>query len=304
MFLYPVYKSIGKKEQCEEVKLLFPPQHQDGQPGLEYLMQPRPISNNPYYIGSCKLKDKVAIITGGDSGIGRAIAYAFAKEGADIAISYLCEHKDANETKNNIESLGRRCLLIPGDLKDEEMSKIVVQKTIECFGKIDILVNNHAVQYIQRSILDISAEQLDNTFRTNIYSYFFMTKAALPYLKKGAAIINTASVTAYEGNKDLIDYSATKGAIVTFTRSLSQSLVSEGIRVNGVAPGPIWTPLIPSSYSAEEVETFGSGTSKVPMNRAGQPFEVAANYVFLASDGSSYMSGQILRPNGGTMVSS
>lgn len=184
------------------------------------------------------------------------------------------------------------------------MSKIVVEKTVECFGKIDILVNNHAVQYIQRSILDISAEQLDNTFRTNIYAYFFMTKAALPYLKKGAAIINTASVTAYEGNKDLIDYSATKGAIVTFTRSLSQSLVSEGIRVNGVAPGPIWTPLIPSSYSAEEVETFGSGTSKVPMNRAGQPFEVATNYVFLASDDSSYMSGQILHPNEGTMVSS
>lgn len=304
IFLYPVYKSIGKKEKYEEVKLLFPPQHQDGQPGLEYLMQPRPISNNPYYMGSCKLKDKVAIITGGDSGIGRAVAYAFAKEGSDIAISYLCEHEDANETKRNIESLGRRCLLISGDLKDEEMSKIVVEKTVECFGKIDILVNNHAVQYIQRSILDISAEQLDNTFRTNIYAYFFMTKAALPYLKKGAAIINTASVTAYEGNKDLIDYSATKRAIVTFTRSLSQSLVSEGIRVNGVAPGPIWTPLIPSSYSAEEVETFGSGTSKVPMNRAGQPFEVATNYVFLASDDSSYMSGQILHPNGGTMVSS
>lgn len=304
MFLYPVYKSIGKKEKYEEVKLLFLPQHQDGQPGFEYLMQPRPISNNPYYMGSCRLKDKVAIITGGDSGIGRAVAYAFAKEGSDIAISYLCEHEDANETKRNIESLGRRCLLISGDLKDEEMSKIVVEKTVECFGKIDILVNNHAVQYIQRSILDISAEQLDNTFRTNIYAYFFMTKAALPYLKKGAAIINTASVTAYEGNKDLIDYSATKGAIVTFTRSLSQSLVSEGIRVNGVAPGPIWTPLIPSSYSAEEVETFGSGTSKVPMNRAGQPFEVATNYVFLASDDSSYMSGQILHPNGGTMVSS
>ncbi len=302
--MYPVYKSLGVREECNEVKLLFPPQHQDCHPGLEYLMQPRPISSNPYYKGSGKLKDKVAVITGGDSGIGRAVAYLFAKEGADVVISYLCEHEDAKETKNNIECLGRRCLLIPGDLKNEEMSDIVIQKTIECFGKIDILVNNHAVQYVQRSILDITAEQLDNTFRTNIYAYFFMTKAALPYLKKGAVIINTTSITAYEGNKDLIDYSSTKGAITTFTRSLSQSLVGQGIRVNGVAPGPIWTPLTPSSFSAEEVETFGSGTSKVPMNRAGQPFEIATSYVFLASDDSSYMSGQILHPNGGMIVGS
>ena len=304
MFMYPVYKSLGVKEQCTEVKLLFPPQHQDIHPGFEYLMQPRPISHNPYYKGSCKLKDKVAIITGGDSGIGRAVAYLFAQEGADIVIPYLCEHEDANETKNNIECLGRKCLLIPGDLKDEEMSKVVVEKTIEQFGKIDILVNNHAVQYVQRSILDITAEQLDTTFRTNIYAYFFMTKAVLPYLKKGSVIINTTSVTSYEGNKNLIDYSSTKGAITTFTRSLSQSLISQGIRVNGVAPGPIWTPLTVSSFSAEEVETFGSGTSKVPMNRASQPFEIATSYLFLASDDSSYMSGQILHPNGGTMVSS
>ena len=302
--MYPIYKSLGVKEECKEVKLLFPPQHQDFHPGFEYLMQPRPIASNPYYKGSGKLKDKVAVITGGDSGIGRAVAYLFAKEGADVVISYLCEHEDAKETKKNIECLGRRCLLVPGDLKNEEMSDIVIQKTIECFGKIDILVNNHAVQYVQRSILDITAEQLDNTFRTNIYAYFFMTKAALPYLKKGAVIINTTSITAYEGNKDLIDYSSTKGAITTFTRSLSQSLVSKGIRVNGVAPGPIWTPLTPSSFSAEEVETFGSGTSKVPMNRAGQPFEIATSYVFLASDDSSYMSGQILHPNGGTIVGS
>ena len=304
MFLYPIYKSLGVKEECNEVKLLFPPLHQDFHPGFEYLMQPRPISHNPYYKGSCKLKDKVAIITGGDSGIGRAVAYLFAQEGADVVIQYLCEHEDANETKNNIECLGRKCLLIPGDLKDEEMSKVVVEKTIEQFGKIDILVNNHAVQYVQRSILDITAEQLDTTFRTNIYAYFFMTKAALPYLKKGSVIINTTSVTAYEGNKDLIDYSSTKGAITTFTRSLSQSLISQGIRVNGVAPGPIWTPLTVSSFSAEEVVTFGSGTSKVPMNRAGQPFEIATSYVFLASDDSSYMSGQILHPNGGTIVGS
>ena len=302
--MYPVYKSIGVREECKEVKLLFPPQHQDFHPGFEYLMQPRPISTNPYYTGSCKLKDKVAIITGGDSGIGRAVAYLFAKEGADIVISYLCEHEDANETKRNIECLGRKCLLIPGDLKDEEMSKVVVEKTLECFGKIDILVNNHAVQYVQRSILDISTEQLDTTFKTNIYSYFFMTKAVVPHLKKGSVIINTASITAYEGNKDLIDYSATKGAIVTFTRSLSQSLINQGIRVNGVAPGPIWTPLTVSSFSAEEVETFGSKTSKVPMNRAGQPFEIATSYLFLASDDSSYMSGQILHPNGGSIVGS
>ena len=302
--MYPIYKSIGKKEVCEEVKVLFPPQHQEVQPGMEYLMQPRPISYNPYYTGSCKLKNKVAIITGGDSGIGRAVAYLFAIEGADIAISYLNEHKDANETKEFIENLGRKCLLIPGDLKDEEMSTTVVQKTIDCFGKIDILVNNHAVQFVQNSILDISAEQLDFTFKTNVYPFFYMTKAALPYLKKGSSIINTTSITAYQGEPLLIDYSATKGAIATFTRSLSQSLIKDGIRVNGVAPGPIWTPLIPASFSAEQVETFGSGTSEVPMNRAGQPFEVATSYLFLASDDSSYMSGQVLHPNGGAIVGS
>lgn len=302
--MYPVYKSIGTKEKCEKVKILFPPQHQECQPGLEYLMEPRPISDNPYYRGSCKLQGKVAIITGGDSGIGRAVAYAFAKEGADIAISYLCEHKDANETKAYIEGLGRKCILIPGDLRNEEMSKTVVEKTIECFGKIDILINNHGVQFIQNSILDITAEQLDDTFRTNVYAFFYMTKAALPHLKKGASIINTTSITAYKGEPLLIDYSATKGAVLTFTRSLSQSLISKGIRVNGVAPGPIWTPLIPASFSAEQVETFGSYTSKVPMNRAGQPFEVATSFVFLASDDSSYMSGQILHPNGGAIVGS
>ena len=208
------------------------------------------------------------------------------------------------KTKENIERLGRKCILIPGDLKKEEMSKVVVEKTIKYFGKIDILVNNHGVQFIQESILDITAEQLDETFKTNIYSFFYMTKAVLPHLKKGASIINTTSITAYQGEPLLIDYSATKGAILTFTRSLSQSLISKGIRVNGVAPGPIWTPLIPSSFSAKQVETFGSNTSKVPMKRAGQPFEVATSFVFLASDDSSYMSGQILHPNGGAIVGS
>lgn len=200
--------------------------------------------------------------------------------------------------------MGRKCLLIPGDLKDDEMSTVVVEKTLEYFGKIDILVNNHAVQFIQNSILDITAEQLDLTFKTNIYPFFYMTKAVLPYLKKRSSIINTASITAYKGEPLLIDYSSTKGAIVAFTRSLSQSLIKDGIRVNGVAPGPIWTPLIPASFSAEQVETFGSDTSKVPMNRAGQPFEVATSYVFLASDDSSYMTGQILHPNGGEIVNS
>ncbi|PLR76285.1 NAD(P)-dependent oxidoreductase [Bacillus sp. V3-13] len=302
--MYPVYKYFGKEKKCEEVPTAFPPQHQDQHPGLEYLMFPRPISENPNYIGSGKLKGKVAIITGGDSGIGRAVAYAFAKEGADVAISYLYEHKDAKETQKRISELGRRCLLIPGDLQEEAMSHEVVNQTVHFFGKIDTLVNNHAVQYVQKSILDITAEQLDRTFRTNIYSFFFMTKAALPFLKRGSAIINTTSVTAYEGNEQLIDYSATKGAILTFTRSLSLSLIKKGIRVNGVAPGPIWTPLIPSSFSAEDVKTFGTYTPKVPMNRAGQPYEVATSYVFLASDDSSYMSGQILHPNGGVMSGS
>lgn len=300
--MYPVYKYIGKKEKCKEVPLAFPEQHQCQHPGLEYVMVPRPISENPYYTGSGKLQDKVAIVTGGDSGIGRAVAYAFAKEGADVVISYLCEQEDAEETKNRIEQFGRRCLLVPGDLQEESMSQEVVKQTINHFGKIDILVNNHAVQFTQKSILDITAEQLDLTFRTNIYSFFFMTKAVLPYLKSGSTIINTASVAAYRGNPELIDYSSTKGAILTFTRSLSLSLIKKGIRVNGVAPGPVWTPLIPSSFSPEEVETYGTSTPAVQMNRAGQPFEVATSYVFLASDDSSYMSGQILHPNGGEII--
>ena len=302
--MYPIYKSIGTKEKCKTVKIQFPPQEQNCQPGIEHIMMPRPISNNPEYMGSGKLKNKVAIITGGDRGIGRAVAYAFAKEGANIVISYLNEDKDAMETKACVESLGIGCILVPGDLTDENMSTTVVNKALECFGKIDILVNNHAVQFVQNSILDITSEQLDLTFRTNVYPFFYMTKAALKYLKRGAAIINTTSITAYQGEPLLIDYSATKGAILTFTRSLSQSLIKEGIRVNAVAPGPIWTPLIPASYSAEQVETFGSGTSSVPMDRAGQPFEVATSYVFFASDDSRYMSGQVLHPNGGTIVGS
>lgn len=300
--MYPVYKNIGTKENCEVVKVNFPPQHQDCHPGLEYLMNPRPISENVNYKGSNKLEDKVAIITGGDSGIGRAVAYAFAKEGANIVIAYLNEDEDASETCEHVETLGRKCIAIKGDLQKEENCKLVIDKTLEEFGKIDILVNNHAVQYIQQSILDIDEEQLEKTFRTNIFSFFYLVKAALPHLKPNSSIINTTSVTAFKGEELLIDYSATKGAILTFTRSLSQSLVEDKIRVNAVAPGPIWTPLITSSFNPEEVETFGSLRSKVPMDRAGQPYEVANAYVFLASDDSSYMTGQVLHINGGNIV--
>ncbi|KHS57692.1 MULTISPECIES: SDR family oxidoreductase [Terrisporobacter] len=300
--MYPIYKNIGTKENCEVVKVNFPPQHQDCHPGLEYIMNPRPISENVNYKGSNKLEDKVAIITGGDSGIGRAVAYAFAKEGANIVIAYLNEDEDASETCEHVETLGRKCIAIKGDLQKEENCKLVIDKTLEEFGKIDILVNNHAVQYIQQSILDIDEEQLEKTFRTNIFSFFYLVKAALPHLKANSSIINTTSVTAFKGEELLIDYSATKGAILAFTRSLSQSLVEDKIRVNAVAPGPIWTPLITSSFNSEEVETFGSLRSKVPMDRAGQPYEVANAYVFLASDDSSYMTGQVLHVNGGNIV--
>lgn len=302
--MYPVYDSLENEKKCKDVTVSFPAQHQDQHPGFEHIMSPKPISENPTYVGSEKLKGKVAIVTGGDSGIGRAVAYAFAKEGADVVIPYLNEHVDAEETKARIEELGRRCLLLPCDLREENSSQEVVNQAIQHFSRIDVLVNNHAVQYVQESILDITKEQLDSTFKTNIYAFFFLTKAVLPHLKTGSSIINTTSVTAYEGSKNLIDYSSTKGAILAFTRSLSLSLIDKGIRVNGVAPGPIWTPLIPSSFAGEDVKTFGTYPKAVPMNRPGQPFEVATSYVFLASDDSSYMSGQVLHPNGGTMSGS
>ena len=280
-------------------KKLQPPQHQQRQPGREYKMQPRPRAEDKAQRGSGKLRDKVAIITGADSGIGRAVAIAFAKEGADIAVVYLEEQKDAIETRRLVEKHGRECLLIKGDVGQEEFCRKAVAQTVKKFGGIDVVVNNAAEQHPQDSIEKITEKQLECTFRTNIFSFFFMTKAAMKHLKKGAAIINTTSVTAYKGSPELLDYSATKGAITAFTRSLSQALADKYIRVNGVAPGPVWTPLIPSTFQAKEVETFGSD---VPLGRAGQPEEIAPSYVFLASDDSSYMTGQILHPNGGTIV--
>lgn len=277
----------------------FPPQHQDRQPGIESLMNPLPQSIKESYSAAGKLRDKVSIITGGDSGIGRAVAIAYAKEGADVVIVYLNEHGDAEETKRQAEQAGCRCLLIAGNIGQEDFCQEIVKKTIETFGKLDIVVNNAAEQHPQDSLAKISSEQLERTFRTNIFSMFYLTKAALPYLKNGSSIINTASITAYKGNAQLLDYSATKGAIVTFTRSLSESLIGQGIRVNGVAPGPIWTPLIPSTFDSHQVAMFGTDT---PMKRAGQPAELAPSYVFLASDDSSYMSGQILHVNGGEII--
>ena len=282
-----------------EEQPLQPPQHQDEQPGRESEMTPRPKADDPQYRGSGKLQGKVALITGGDSGIGRAVAIAFAKEGADVAIMYLNEHDDAKQTKQMVEEQGQRAVAIAGDIGDESFCQQAVQQALDEFGKLDILVNNAAEQHPQESIEDISAEQLERTFRTNIFSMFYLTKAALKHLKEGSAIVNTTSVTAYKGNQQLIDYSSTKGAIVAFTRSLSQSLVEKGIRVNGVAPGPIWTPLIPSTFPEDKVANFGK---QVPMKRAGQPEEVAPSYVFLASDDASYISGQIIHPNGGEVV--
>ena len=279
----------------------IPPQHQNQQPGIEFQMNPSPIFDNPSYVGSGKLGNKVALITGGDSGIGKAVAIAFAKEGANVSIVYLNEDEDANVTKKIIEDYGRRCLLIKGDLSQEKFCSEIVHKTIDFYGKCDILVNNAAVQYEQQSILDITSEQLEKTFQTNIFSLFYITKALLPHLKEASSIINTTSVTAYEGNKTLLDYSSSKGAIVSFTRSLALNLIEKGIRVNGVAPGPIWTPLIPASYGEKKVSSFGSNT---PMKRPGQPFELAPTYVYLASEDSNYVTGQTLHVNGGIMVSS
>ncbi|MCO8147693.1 SDR family oxidoreductase [Bacillus subtilis] len=282
---------------ANQKKKTLPPQHQNQQPGFEYLMDPRPVFDKPKK--AKKLEGKTAIITGGDSGIGRAVSVLFAKEGANVVIVYLNEHQDAEETKQYVEKEGVKCLLIAGDVGDEAFCNDVVGQASQVFPSIDILVNNAAEQHVQPSIEKITSHQLMRTFQTNIFSMFYLTKAVLPHLKKGSSIINTASITAYKGNKTLIDYSATKGAIVSFTRSLSQSLVQQGIRVNAVAPGPIWTPLIPASFAAKDVEVFGSD---VPMERPGQPVEVAPSYLYLASDDSTYVTGQTIHVNGGTIV--
>jgi NAD(P)-dependent dehydrogenase (short-subunit alcohol dehydrogenase family) len=276
-----------------------PPQQQDRRPGLETDMIPRPKSQDSTHQGTGKLHRKVALITGGDSGIGRAIAISFAREGADLVILYLDEHQDANETIKLVERENRRCMALAGDVGTKVFCTESVEKALDKFGQLDILVNNAAEQHPQDCITKISPEQLERTFRTNIFSFFYMTQAVLPHLKEGSTIINSASVTAYKGSWHLVDYASTKGAIVSFTRSLSQALAEKGIRVNAVAPGPIWTPLIPSTFSKDDMEKLGS---HVPMKRVGQPEEVAPCYWFLASSESSYMTGQVLHPNGGTIV--
>lgn len=277
----------------------LPPQHQDQQPGLETEMHPRPEYRGDEYKAAGKLLGKVAIITGGDSGIGRAVALSYAREGAKVAIVYLDEHEDAAQIQRELTEAGQPSLLFAGDVADEAFCREVVSKTLEQWGQLDILVNNAGEQHPQERLEDISLEQWEKTFRTNIFGMFVLTRTALPHLKAGAAIINTTSITAYRGHPTLIDYASTKGAITSFTRSLATNLAQKGIRVNGVAPGPVWTPLIPSTFTAEQVAEFGADT---PMGRPGQPEEIAPAYVYLACSDSSYMSGQVLHLNGGTVV--
>lgn len=274
-------------------------QEQKTQPGKEFNMNPEPVTIRDSYKGSDKLKNKVVLLTGGDSGIGKSIAVHFAREGALVAIIYLNEEKDALQTKIEIENEGDQCLLLQGDVKNEQFCKEAIDKTISNFGSLNCVINNAAMQFPTEHIEDIKIENLHTTFETNIYPYFYIVKAAMKHLKAGDTIINTTSVTAYRGSEHLIDYASTKGAIVSFTRSLSKSLAEKGIRVNAVAPGPIWTPLIPATFDGEKLENFGKD---VPLGRAGQPAEVAPAYVYLASEDSSYMTGQVLHVNGGEVI--
>ncbi|MFZ3482811.1 glucose 1-dehydrogenase [Sphingomonas sp. 3-13AW] len=273
--------------------------HEDALPGHESGMDDKP-DWQPRYPGSGRLKDKVAIVTGADSGIGRAVAALYAREGADVAIVYLCEHDDAEKTAEIVRGEGRRALTIAGDIGEKAFCEQAVAKVIAEFGKLDVLVNNAGEQHADKEITDITEEQLRRTFQTNIFGMFFLVQAAMPHLKPGAAIVNCTSVTMYQGSKELLDYSSTKGAITAFTRSLSENLIEKGIRVNAVAPGPIWTPLNPSGGATpEKLESFGEST---PMGRRGEPNEVAPSFLFLACEDASYMSGQVLHPNGGTIV--
>jgi NAD(P)-dependent dehydrogenase (short-subunit alcohol dehydrogenase family) len=280
-------------------KQTLPPQHQNHRPGSEEEMSPAPAYEGDDYLPAGKLRDRVAVITGADSGIGRAVAVAFAREGADIVLLYLNEFEDAEKTREEIEAHGRRCITFAGDVANADYCAKVVEASLEAFGRIDVLVNNAGEQHPQERLEDISEAQWEKTFRTNIFGMFQLTKAVLPHLGTGATIVNTSSITAYKGHPILIDYSATKGAITSFTRSLALNLAPRGIRVNAVAPGPIWTPLIPSTFPAETVETFGAST---PLGRPGQPEELAPAYVYLASRDSSYVTGQVLHVNGGSVV--
>ncbi|WP_242921822.1 SDR family oxidoreductase [Pontibacter liquoris] len=279
----------------------LPAQEQEKQPGDQYKMKPEPEVIRKSYKGSEKLQNKVALITGGDSGIGRSVAVHFAREGADVAIVYLNENKDAQDTKKLVEKEGRKCLIIAGDVGDEAFCQQAVQQAVSELGKLDILVNNAAEQHEQQDLKDITKEQLQRTFQTNIFGMFYVTKAALEHLPEGSCIINTTSITSYRGSEHLMDYASTKGAITAFTRSLSGNLAEKKIRVNAVAPGPIWTPLIPASFDAKKVKEFGQDT---PMKRPGQPSEVAPAYVFLASEDASYITGQVIHINGGSQIGS
>ena len=295
--LYNYYGNCGMKSI--KYNIVAPEQSQDKQPGLEYLMTPRPIFNNPNYIGTGKLMNKVAIITGGDSGLGRAAAVAFAKEGAKLVIPYYDEHEDAEETKKYIESIGSECLLLSGDIADEKFSKKIVEETLIKFGRIDILVNNAGVQYQQDDLTCIENEQFDRTMKVNVYGMFYLTKEVLPHLKSGASIINLSSVTAFYGEPQLIDYVTTKAAIVGFTRSLARNLALRNIRVNAIAPGYFWTPLQPACWVKKRIPSLGADAA---MARMAMPYELAPTFVFLASDDSSYVTGQVIHNNGGQVM--